>query len=462
MEDNHDQTSHTLPSCQHDFPNSATLSDICMQSKTDITLGLPNKIKLVRCPQCNFYLHLPKIWVKLSSQSTFLLSFCFNKFKTNFHCNNVKLLRAEIVPSESNSQSIKTRVYVHKKVINGEILQQSYLVEFLHDNRICEPCSRVQANPSQSVYAVQLRKHRSHARSFLYLEHIILKHGVAANAVRINKMKHGTDFDFADEVCAKKLVDFIKGLNPVKICESKRLVSHDRKSSYYCLEYTFFIQVCSICSEDLIFLPPYVACHLGNIGPIVICTEVTNIVTLFDPLTAKHCFLDDNIYWRQPFKSLLTSKDLVEYVVLNIHKVFIEVTVNGKKFGLAIAEVARVKDLGKNERRFNIKTHLGHLLKNGDHALGYDLCGAKCSDSDIGLKEHIGGGVILIKKRSEEKVCQKRRAERQSHLKDLEKITNEVLGMSLGSEEPTLEEKLGDLDLSGEEYKEKKKARRTA
>ena len=79
----------------------------------------------------------------------------------------------------------------------------------------------------------------------------------------------------------------------------------------------------------------------------------------------------------------------MEYVVLNVHEVYFEFTINSKKFGLANAEVARVKDLGKNDMRFNIRTHLGHLLKTGDHALGYDLWEANCSDSEIELKEHI-------------------------------------------------------------------------
>lgn len=56
----------------------------------------------------------------------------------------------------------------------------------------------------------------------------------------------------------------------------------------------------------------------------------------------------------------------------------------------------------------------------------------------------------------------KRRVEHLLYLKDLEEISNEVLGISLGGGEPPLEVKLGDLNLCGEEYKEKKKAKRMA
>lgn len=140
-----------------------------------------------------------------------------------------------------------------------------------------------------------------------------------------------------------------------------------------------------------------------------------------------------------------------------------EVTIEGNKFGLANAEVARAKDLGKNDTRFSIKTHLGYHLKAGDYALGYDLWEANCSDIEIELKEQIRDCVIIIKKTYAMKRLMKRCAEHMLYLKDLEEITNEVPGISLGGEEPPLEEKLGDLNLSGEEeYKEKKKARTMA
>ncbi|XP_058746748.1 uncharacterized protein LOC131619694 [Vicia villosa] len=431
-----------------------------MSVEENITLGLPTKIKLIHCPQCNFYLRLPRIWIKL--ESTIYLSFCLTKLKFNISSyDEVKVLDAERVPFECDSKIFKARVYVQKEVTNGEPLKQSYVVDFLQDDCVCEPCSEVQANPGPWLYVVQLRRHGSHARSFLQLEHVIMKHAVVANAERIQKMKNGTDFAFDDEVCARKLVDFITKQAPVRVYESKGVISDIENYSHYSCGYTFFVQVCSICCEDLIFLPPSVASSLGNIGPVMICSRLTSFIGLFDPLTSKQTCIGADGYWGRPFLPLLTRKDLVEYVVLDVDEVYIEVTLNNKIFGLANAEVARVNDLGENDTTFKIKTHLAHLLRKGDHALGYDLWEAECSDSDIELKDRIEGGVILMKTITKEQ-CRKRRLEQQPHLKDLEKITNDVLGMSLGSEEPTLEEQLEDLNLCDEEYKEKKKARRMA
>ncbi|XP_058746745.1 uncharacterized protein LOC131619691 [Vicia villosa] len=425
----------------------------CLRSKNDITVGLRKKLYLLHCPQCKTYSEPLKSWI----QSNQLLDLCLKLLEKNLSFTNVRLVRSQTIPSQPNSKIIKIRVTVQKEVITGETLQQSYLVEFVQHNRVCESCTSPQPDPDQWNSVVELRQDGCAMHSFFSLKHAILKHGVAANAVRINEMKHGLDYFFANRIHVNKLLDFIKGRLPVRVSESKELVSHDTND----YKYTFSVEVCPICRQDLIFLPPNVASSLGNIGPIVICTMVTNVITLFDPLTLTQCCLDGDMYWRAPFKSLLTREELVEYLVLDVKEVCSKV--NGKKFGLANAEVARVDDLGKNDTRFSIKTHLGYLLEAGDYALGYDSCEANCSgSSEIGLKEHIGDGVILMRKTYGGKHLMKRRVEHLLYLKDLEEITNEVLGISLGGEEPPLEEKMGDLNLCGEECKEKKKAKRMA
>lgn len=45
-----------------------------------------------------------------------------------------------------------------------------------------------------------------------------------------------------------------------------------------------------------------------------------------------------------------------------------------------LLQVAKSTDLGSNDRLHTTITHLGHLLKAGDNALGYDLTAAQLSD----------------------------------------------------------------------------------
>lgn len=493
------QTFHSIPCCECGIsiqPNVANMCVKCLRSKVDITQGLLRKLKLVHCPECESYLQPPTTWIKLQLESKEFLSFCLKKLEKNMKSKTVRLVFAQTIPTEPNSNRVKIMVKVQKEVLNKAILEQSYDVEFFRLNQMCKSCTRVQANPDQWISVVQLRQQVSHMRTFFHLEQLILKHGVNANAVRIKQMNQGIDLFFSNQSNAIKIVDFVKGQVPVRISQDKQLVSHDTKSNNYNYRYTFSVEIIPICCEDLIYLPRNVASSLGNLGPFVICTNVAKNIALLDPFTLRHCFLDVYKYWKAPFKSLLTSKQLVKYVVIDVEEVYYEVTIGGKKYGLANVEVARMKDYGENDTRFNIRTHLGHLLKSGDYALGYDLYGANSSNNDIELDEYKGGDAILIKKCYEEK-CQKRCGKRRSckrksldmeiddndrveedkknseyeqFLKDLEDNPNGRFNISLSqnedyyqlSEMESVEQSMDDLHLSDEKYEARRKLRRTA
>ncbi|KAM4099024.1 hypothetical protein ACJW30_07G123800 [Castanea mollissima] len=399
-------------------PNAANMCVKCLRSEVDITEGLQKHVIIMHCPECNSYLQPPRTWIKAQLESKELLTFCVKRLK---NLNKVRLVHAEFIWTEPHSKRIKVKLKVQKEVLNGAILEQSYVVEYVQQEHMCESCSRVQANPDQWVAAVQLRQHVSHRRTFFYLEQLILKHGAAASAIKINQMEQGIDFFFSNRSHGVKFVEFIGKVAPMKSRNDKQLVSHDIKSNNYNYKYTFSVEICPICREDLICLPLKVAASLGNLGPLVICTKVTNSIALLDPLTLRISYLDADQYWRLPFKSLLTSRQLVEYIVLDVEITSSEVNVGGSKYVLADAQVARVSDFGRNDTIFNIRTHLGHLLNPGDYALGYDLYGA--NSNDIEIEKHKGlviPEVILIRKSYEEKRQKKRGKPRAWKLKSLD------------------------------------------
>ncbi|PRQ45029.1 hypothetical protein RchiOBHm_Chr3g0485701 [Rosa chinensis] len=219
--------------------------------------------------------------------------------------------------------------------------------------------------------------------TLVHAESLILKHGAVASAIKITQMDQCIDFFFSTRSHGVK---FVGKVAPVRSFE-----------------------ISPICREDLIFLPPKVRSSFGNLGPLMICTKVTNNIALLHPLTLRHCFLDADQYWRLTFKSLQTSRELVEYIVLDVEMVSFEVIVGGTRYALADAQVARVSDFGKNDTIFNIKIHIGHLLNLGDYALGYDLYGANSNDEELDkYKGLVIPDVILIKKSYEEKHLKKR------------------------------------------------------
>lgn len=425
-------------------PNAANMCVKCLRSEVDITEGLQKHVTIVHCPECDTYLQPPRTWVKAQLESKELLTFCVKRLK---NLNKVRLVDANFIWTEPHSKRIKVKLKVQKEVLNGAILEQSYEVEYVQQEQMCESCTRVQANPDQWVAAVQLRQHVTHRRTFFYLEQAILKHGAAANAIKIKQMDQGIDFFFANRSHAVKFVEFVGKVTPVKSRHDKQLVSHDIKSNNYNYKYTFSVEICPICREDLLCLPPKVALNLGNLGPLVICTKMTNNIALLDPFTLRQCYLDADQYWRLTFKSLLTSRQLVEYIVLDVETLSPEVNVAGTRYVLADAQVARVSDFGKNDTIFSIKTHLGHLLSPGDYALGYDLYGA--NHNDVELEKYKGlvlPDVVLIKKSYEEKRQRKRGKPRSWKLKSLDMEIDERTKIDEEKKNSEYEQFLRDLE----------------
>ncbi|XP_020266296.1 60S ribosomal export protein NMD3, partial [Asparagus officinalis] len=334
--------------------------------------------------------------------------------------SRLRLVHAEFLFTEPHSKRIKVKVRVQGEIFNGAVAEQSHVVEFTVADHLCDSCTKANANPDQWVAKVQLRQHVAHRRTFFYLEQLVLKHKAAEKAVRIQETDQGVDFMFGNRSHAVKFLEFVTGVVPVQSRSDKSLVSHDSKSSTYNYHYTFSVQICPVCREDLICLPPGVSNALGNLGPLVVCTKVTNSICLMDPLTLRSAFLDADKYWRVPFKAFMSSRQLVEYIVLDVEVESPEVNVNGSKYCLAHVQVARVSDFGKNDNMFMVRTHLGHLLNPGDYALGYDLYGANGNDVEIDkYKGLVIPEAILIKKSYEEKRQRRRGKARAWKLKSL-------------------------------------------
>lgn len=399
-------------------PNPANMCVSCLRSRVDITEGLPRHAYLVYCPECRSYLQPPRTWIRADLESKELLTFCLRRLKPL--TRHVRIVNAEFVWTEPHSKRIKLRLRVQKEALNGAILEQSHLIEFTQHDNLCESCSRSQANPDQWVAAVQLRQHVSHRRTFFHLEQLILRHGAAARTLRIKEADRGIDFFFGNRSHAIKFVDFISSSVPVQSRSDKQLVSHDPKSNTYNYKHTFSVEICPICRDDLICLPPKVSNTFGNLGPLVLCTKVSNSIALLDPFTLRVAYLDAKQYWGSPFKALLSSRQLVEYIVLDVEMESSEIAVGGSKYALAYVQVARVSDFGKNDNIFTVRTHLGHLLNPGNYALGYDLYGANINDFEIDKYRGLDlPNAILVKKSYEEKHQKKRGKARSWKLKSL-------------------------------------------
>lgn len=370
------------------------------KTQVDITEGIQKQCTVMYCKECQRYLQPPKHWIRADLESKELLTFCIKRIKG---LNKVKLVDAGFIWTEPHSKRLKTKLTIQKEVLNGAILQQTFVTEFVVDWHMCDACSRAAANSDQWTACVQVRQKVEHKRTFLYLEQLILKHGMEANTIGIKSQPDGLDFYYGSRSHGLKMVDFLQNVVPVRARHDKQLVSHDANNNSYNYQYTFMIEIVPICKEDIVCLPRKVALGLGGIGPIMLTTRVGSSLQFTDPHTMRQVWVDAAQYYRNPYRSVGTSRMFIEYMVLDIEPV--QGLPQSGKYLLADVQVARMSDFGVNDNILSARTHLGHHLQAGDTALGYDLASLQIVDPE--LEKYRRGiqlpDVLLVKKSYQEK-----------------------------------------------------------
>ncbi len=153
---------------------------------------LPKVIFFIYLPSSLFFnVHLLSItlsfrflcppWQKIALESKELLAACLRKIPG---LNKVKLVDAVWIWTEPHSMRLKIKVTVQKEVINGAILQQAAVIEFIVRNQQCKDCERSYAEGGWHGL-VQIRQRVPHKRTFFYLEQVLLKHQAHSECMNI-------------------------------------------------------------------------------------------------------------------------------------------------------------------------------------------------------------------------------------------------------------------------------------
>jgi nonsense-mediated mRNA decay protein 3 len=375
--------------------NPSNMCLACLRGRIDITESVPKQSSIYYCKGCARYLSsAARTWVACELESKELLSLCVKRLRG---LSKVKLVDAGFRWTEPHSRRIHVRLLVQKEVFNGTILQQEFVVEFVVEYQQCDMCRRDAADMDEWTAVVQARQKVPHKRTFLYLEQLILRHNAHEDALGIKMHPDGLDFYFFSKSQALKFVSFLHHVVPMRHKTSDHLVSHDANSNEYRYNYTFSSEIVPICKDDVVCLPARLAAQLGGIGPLVLVTRVSQVLTVLDPATLRTVDVSAANYWKAPFAALATARQQVEFVVLDVEPTGEE----AGRFAMADATVARVADYGQNDSTHLIRTHLGRFLHPGDLALGYDLQNAVYNESlVVGHKRALDLPDILLTKKT--------------------------------------------------------------
>uniref|UniRef100_A0A8C2GG14 60S ribosomal export protein NMD3 n=1 Tax=Cyprinus carpio TaxID=7962 RepID=A0A8C2GG14_CYPCA len=317
----------------------------CLRSRVDISEAIPKQVSVHFCRQCERYLQPPGTWLQCALESRELLALCLKKLKASMA--KVRLIDAGFLWTEPHSKRIMMKLSIQKEVMNGAILQKVFMVEFLIQPQMCEDCHRVEAKDFWKA-VVQVRQKTVHKKTFYYLEQLILKHKLHQNTVRIKEIHEGIDFYYASKQHAQKMVDFLTCRN-----------SH-----------TFSAELVPVCKDNVVCLSPRLAQSLGNMGQVcVLC-----LISVAE--------VDGNTFWRHPFSSLCSPRQLEEFIVMDLH--IIRDQRLGPSAGLKSSKVRDVWVQKTSEmdssHQYHCRTFLGHLLNIGDLVLGFDFANANIND----------------------------------------------------------------------------------
>lgn len=317
-------------------------------------------------------------------ESRELMALCLSKTigikSTKGSGQKIRLTDAAWIWTEPHSMRLKVRLTIQKEVQKGTILEQSFTVIYVVRNQQCIEC---QAEFRQGSWKslVQIRQRVSHKRTFLYLEQLILKHGVHRGCLLIETFRDGMDFYFPDKGKAGRFISFLENVVPTKIKRSKKLIGTDDKSNVSNFKYTNYVEICPLCKDDLLYLSARTARSLGNISRLCMVKFISNVIHLIDPLSGQMAQLSAEVFWRDPIRPLITAarSRMTRYIVLGKEPVFLRQIVSKRSTSrkqrshLASLTLVREDDLGVNECQFEERSHVGYLMKSGDVCVGYDL-----------------------------------------------------------------------------------------
>lgn len=356
----------------------------CLRGEVDLAQGICRSTTIDFCRECERYQRPP--WIHCDLESRELLSICLRKI-TGLS-NEIKLVDAGFIWTEPHSRRLKVRLTIQKAVAQGTVMQQNVIVEVIVHAMQCDDCKKTYT-PHTWCSVVQLRQKADHKRTFYFLEQLVLKHNAHERVVGIKTVKDGLDFQFAHRSHSQKFADFVQGLVPARTKLSKHLISHDPNNNTYNYKYSIHCEICPICKDDMVYLPKNIRKKLGGLPSLMLVSKMTTAVHLVDPITGRTSEVQGTEYWKYPFTTVLSRKHLSEFTVLNVEPE------NGKIWNV---EIARTQDLGVNDERVIVRSHLGRSLKPGDSCQCYDmrrinLSGAHDEEVEV---DHLD--VVIVKK----------------------------------------------------------------
>jgi len=383
------------------FGSNGHICGSCVQTSVDVTSDIPRTIHIVACKACGRYSAPPSAWIAAARESKELLAYLLKRVKG---LSKVSLVDASFIWTEPHSKRLAVKITVQADLASviaggsvagggtgGAVLQQDAIIEFVVGTLMCPQCHQVEAATAGGRSGAsgfpwsalaQVRQRVPHKRTFYWLEQQILSSKLHLEALGIRERGDGLDFYYTALNKCKKMVDYLASLVPLRYSISKKLVSYIEHTNEYSFKHTIMVELAPVCRDDVVILPKETARKMGGVAPIMLCHKVTSSLHLIDPFTLSTLDVNAAAYFRAPFEAIASRTSLIKYAVQDVSPRAVDPSVltssahspSASKFSLADVTVVRLDQLGlEDAEELHTITHLGHLLRPGDLALGVDL-----------------------------------------------------------------------------------------
>lgn len=428
-------TANQIPCCicgTMIFSNAANQCATCLSQDQNLTdrlqrgpAGAPYST-IHQCRKCRRFARTEKHYEHADPESPELLALVL-KHIPGLQDVNMKLVDANWIWTEPHSMRLKVQLTVRTEMLQV-VVQQRVKVELHIQFKMCPECNREYTNRTWQAL-VQVRQHRESqggaSKSGLAALEIALARNdqVRKHVIKIDAAKNGFDFYFLSAVHSQAFTQFLQRVAPMRIKTSSKLVSSDVRNNTSNTKTTTVATMVPLCRGDLLLIHKRVGKGGGKLaGRWALVNKVSSVIHLVDA-APKRENLEDSLLTLSPdayykeqknYSVLQEARRLSRFVVLDVELCDGDVggvdglLYRGPKSGvdnyaLADVEVVREADFGVNDETMSCVTHLGHLLKPGDVALGYDIASSIGSSEDWELQESFHSGfvqpdVVLVKK----------------------------------------------------------------
>ncbi|KAH0574348.1 Nonsense-mediated mRNA decay protein 3 [Spironucleus salmonicida] len=288
-------------------PNPATLCMNCLKNQTNLAEPVDAEQIIHFCRQCERFCTEQGKYVPAALESTQLLGICLKKIRG---LKGLKIKDAAFLWTEPHSKRIKVRLTLQREIYNI-LIEQDHVCTFTQHVTMCDECQYTYTDHTWT-YQVQLRQKTQHKRTFLYLEHEIVKNKDKLHFTDVIKQPEGIDFCFKQKSSCNKFIDFVHTRAPGIHHQSDKMVSADIKSNTAYIKHSVIFNLAIISKDDLVIVPKKLRPLIGHIGPVCIVYKVNQRIHLVDPLTGSTGSLTAAQYFSAQFSSVQSRKNRIK------------------------------------------------------------------------------------------------------------------------------------------------------